>query len=133
VIHAVLDTNVLLSGYGWNGTPKAIVNHLALGSFANYTSFELLDELARKLGSAKLAAAFPEPESVLLDIARLSIIVEVQERLDVLQDADDNRVLEVAVAAEATYIVTGDHDFLALGHYNSILILTPAKFRDLLD
>lgn len=66
------------------------------------------------------------------DVRAVAIIVEPAHRLDVSRDADDNRVLEAAVAGSADYIVTGDRDLLELGSHAGIRIVTPADFVKLL-
>lgn len=43
-------------------------------------------------------------------------------------DWADNRVLECAVAGEASYIITGDAHLLQLKEYRGIVILTPVEF-----
>ena len=48
-------------------------------------------------------------------------------------DPDDDRVLEAATAAEADYIVSGDHDLLDLGSYDGITIVTAARFLEILS
>jgi putative PIN family toxin of toxin-antitoxin system len=45
-------------------------------------------------------------------IDRLAKMVEPVDRIRACRDPDDDRVLEVAVAGEADYIVTGDRDLL---------------------
>jgi predicted nucleic acid-binding protein len=56
------------------------------------------------------------------------------ERLDAVpSDAGDNHILECAVAANSTFIVTGDHDLLRLEKFRQILIITVADFLRLLE
>ena len=43
-------------------------------------------------------------------------------------DPDDNRVLECALASQATHIVTGDRDLLALDPFRNVRIVRAAKF-----
>jgi predicted nucleic acid-binding protein len=47
-------------------------------------------------------------------------------------DDDDNRILECALAADASFIVSGDHHLLALRTYKSISIVTPRQFLEAL-
>jgi predicted nucleic acid-binding protein len=49
--------------------------------------------------------------------------------LDVIpDDPQDNYVIECAVVAGASYIITGDDHLLTLGEYHGIQILPPASF-----
>jgi len=45
----------------------------------------------------------------------------------------DDPVLETAVAGEADYLVTGDHELRSLGSYQGIAILTRLEFLATLD
>ena len=47
-----------------------------------------------------------------------AVLVETGQRLDVVpSDADDNRIVECAVASRSEAIITGDKDVLRLGSY----------------
>ncbi len=60
-------------------------------------------------------------------------VVRPQERLDVVQqDPSDNRVLGAAVEGQADYIVSGDQHLLALGSFEGIEIVSPARFAAIL-
>ncbi len=136
-MRAVVDTNVVVSAlHHPAGTPSAAVKAGLRGAFVWITSTELLTELTRVLARPRVRALLPHDDEVLArfagDIRELAIIVEPAHRLDVSCDADDNRVLEAAVAGNADYIVTGDRDLLELGSRESIRIVTPAAFVKLL-
>ena len=48
----------------------------------------------------------------------------------IVDDPDDDRVLECAVAGGADYIVSGDRHLLKLGVYEGVAILTVRQFMD---
>lgn len=136
-MRAVVDTNIVVSAlHHPAGTPSAAVKSGLRGAFVWITSTELLTELTRVLARPRVRALLPHDDEVLArfvgDIRELAIIVEPAQRLDVSRDADDNRVLEAAVAGSAGYIVTGDRDLLELGSHAGIRIVTPADFVKLL-
>ena len=54
--------------------------------------------------------------------------VEPVEAVTDCRDAKDNKYLELALAASATVIVSGDNDLLVLDPWRGIRILTPAQF-----
>jgi putative PIN family toxin of toxin-antitoxin system len=60
----------------------------------------------------------------------LSCPVQPQCTISDCRDPDDNRVLECAIEAKATFVVTGDYDLLDLNPYRGIAILTPRDFLD---
>jgi uncharacterized protein len=47
-------------------------------------------------------------------------------------DPNDDMIVATAVKAKADFIVTGDRHLLALGSHDSIRIVTPREFLDLL-
>lgn len=46
---------------------------------------------------------------------------------------EDDRVLETAISAGADYLVTGDAALLRLGHYQSVALISPRHFAELLE
>jgi putative PIN family toxin of toxin-antitoxin system len=115
VIHAVADTNTLVSDHGWRGTPGAIVDAAIDGRLQLVVSPALLDELARVLRYPKLAPVFEDPGRIVTLIVAAADTVEPAEPLDVLADEPDNRILEAATAGAVDIIVTRDHRFRDLG------------------
>ncbi len=63
-------------------------------------------------------------------LRRESDVVRPEVSVDVVRDADDDKFLEVALAADADYVVSGDDDLLGVGSYRNIEIVTPAEFVD---
>ena len=56
------------------------------------------------------------------------IIEPGPEKLNVVQDPTDNRILECALAAHVLYLITGDKGLLELKRYRWIHIVTPRAF-----
>ncbi len=57
-----------------------------------------------------------------------SIWVEPDETVSDCRDGKDNRYLELALAAAASVIVSGDSDLLVLDPWRGVRVLTPAQF-----
>jgi putative PIN family toxin of toxin-antitoxin system len=57
-------------------------------------------------------------------------LVETTQTIEISRDADDNRLLELAVAGQASCLVTGDQDLIVLNPFQGIPILTPRQFLD---
>lgn len=125
----VFDTNILFSAIGWQDRPYACLERVRLGMADGATSQVLLDELAKKL-RAKLAFAEAQIADALADLLGfLRIVAPAQQLRVIAADPDDDRVLECAVAAGATYIVTGDRrHLLPLGSFRGITIISAADF-----
>lgn len=43
----VIDTNVIVSAFGWHGTPEKIVRLIITGKIQNFITMEMLAEVAR--------------------------------------------------------------------------------------
>jgi putative PIN family toxin of toxin-antitoxin system len=126
---AVFDTNVLLSGVGWKGRPYECLELPRRGSVDGVTCSELLGELAEKLES-KLGFTATQATDTVIDLLTFLRIVPLSGNLVVvIADPDDDKVLDCAVQAGASHIVTGDRrHLLPMGSYQGIEIVTPAQF-----
>ncbi len=72
-------------------------------------------------------------QDVLALMPLIAHTVEPEQRLRVVSsDSADNRVLQCALAGEASHIVSGDGDLLALETFRGIAIVPPAEFLKLL-
>lgn len=81
MIWAVLDTNTLVSGFGWPETiPARIIDHLLEGRFIVVMSRPLLDELARVLSYPKLRPIFDDPMGITLLMESLTVPVDPKTR-----------------------------------------------------
>ena len=68
---------------------------------------------------------------VLRVLAGNSKMVEPKLKLHVVnEDAEDNKILECALAARADIIVSGDKHLLKLGKFKKTRILSPREFFD---
>ena len=129
----VLDTNVVVSGVFFGGTPGRVLAAWSAGKFAMVLSPAILDEYRRvghDLGHRhpELNAAF---EPVLTLIAMNAIIVDAPALADpVSADPDDDMFLAAAIAAQASVIVSGDRDLLNVSGWRDIAVLSPRQFLD---
>jgi uncharacterized protein len=59
--------------------------------------------------------------------------VEPERIVNVCRDADDNHVIEAALAGNAEFVVTGDEDLLVLKQFETVRFITPREFLAILD
>jgi putative PIN family toxin of toxin-antitoxin system len=128
----VVDTNVLVSAFLWQGTPGRLIELASEKAVDLFTSRTLLDELAATLAKKKLAkpvlATGLTAEQMLRNYRRLATRVTARRLAQqISRDADDDAVLACALAAGANLIVSGDDDLLTLKHCHGIAIATPAN------
>lgn len=132
-LRAVLDTNTIVSGLGWGGTPGQVLEAARTGRFIAVTSPALLSELTAVLAYPKLRAALTNAEAFLERYQRTAHIALPEHRSDTLADDDDNRLVEAAETGSAAFIVTGDQLVLNADPIGSIRVVTPREFLTLLD
>jgi uncharacterized protein len=128
----VLDTNVLVSAFLWQGVPGRLIELATEQEIQLLTSRVLLDELAdvlpRKKLAKKVAATGLTAAQIVLNYRRLAQLVTARKLSQaVSRDADDDHVLACALAAQADLIVSGDEHLLTLKIHQNIPILTPAE------
>jgi putative PIN family toxin of toxin-antitoxin system len=135
---AVLDVNVFASAIiAPNGTTAEVLDAWRIGRFVLAVSTVILDELARVLRYPKLARRHlwsdQQIEAFMEDLSRLAILTPGRLRLAVVHDdPSDDRYLECALEAGARYVVSGDRHLIKLGQYESITIVTPRQFLNVL-
>lgn len=128
----VVDTNVLVSAFLWQGTPGRLIELAAEKELELFSSRTLLDELAATLAKRRLAkplaATGLSAEQMLRQYRRLITLVTARQLAQrISRDADDDAVLACALAARAELIVTGDEDLLVLKRFHDIPIITPSE------
>lgn len=125
----VFDINILLAGVGWRGKPYRCLELARSGIVEAVTCPELLHELSEKL-ETKLDFSAEQITDTLADLLSFLRLVTIPHTLRVISaDPADDRVLECAVVAGATYIVTGDRrHLLSLRDYQGISIVSAADF-----
>ena len=124
----VLDTNVLISGLLFTGTPRKILDAALLGKLELVTSLDLLNELERVLKDkfSNTGIEVAQMLEIVMNAAVISIPTEIVEAIK--DDPADNRVLECAVSGKAEVIISGDKHLLKLKKFRDIPILTPREF-----
>ena len=129
MITAVFDTNVFISAFEFGGLPRKAFLLSASGVFELCTSQALLDELTGVLQD-RFGYSEERVREVRARLRSLCANVEPSRKIVACDDPDDNRVLECAVAANASYIVTGDNALLRLSPFKGIEILRVAAFLE---
>jgi putative PIN family toxin of toxin-antitoxin system len=129
-VRAIIDTNVLLAGLLWHGTPHALIEHVRNGTLTLISSPTLLAELtevfARPKFDAILIRSSTSRERSLDEVRAFAEIIEPAPLpKPVCRDPDDDAVLALALAAQVDFIVSGDNDLPDLRAFESTPIVTP--------
>ena len=132
-LRAVMDTNVLVSGVLWRGVPFELLRWAEKNSLVIYASLEILAEVHRVLHYPKFQQYIDNqqtsPGELFAKIASLCTIIQVDQVVKgVCSDADDEKFLSCALAANVEVLVSGDRHLLNLVQYQSVRILTAREF-----
>jgi putative PIN family toxin of toxin-antitoxin system len=125
----VIDTNVFVSSF-FGGNPRKIVDMWKQGKLTLCLSKEIVSEYTTVLDRIGL-----ENQKELKEIFSLfargihSVFSGKTPVLKVvIDDPDDDKLIECAVALKAEYIISGDKDLLEVSEYMGIKILNPREF-----
>ncbi len=129
-MRVVFDTNVYISAFITpGGRGEAAFLRAITGEVELAVSVPILTELARKL-KEKFHWDDEHIKAAVRHAAAVAVVVRPEERLAVLADEPDNRILECAKKAAAELIVTGDKHLLDIGRYEGIAVVTLAVFLE---
>ncbi|MFA7133377.1 MAG: putative toxin-antitoxin system toxin component, PIN family [archaeon] len=126
-LKVVLDTNILISASYWFGNPKRIVDCVLNKKIIAYSSVELIEEyknsIIRDFDETKEIA---ESKAAFFEL--IFQLIQPIQKVFACEDKDDNKVLEVAVCANANFIISGDKHLLKMNEFNGIKIVTARQF-----
>ena len=127
----VLDTNVTIAAFFWNGNPRKIFELAKKQKVKLFYSQPILEEFIRVLAYPKFGLTNNEMLPIVNDFIKTGNKISVTSKLNVIkEDPTDNIFLECATDAKAQYIISGDHHLLDLKNYNKIQILNPKEFLE---
>jgi putative PIN family toxin of toxin-antitoxin system len=133
MVKVVIDTNVFISAfYLPESRPANVVLLARRKTILNLISPQILKEVERII-KKKLLWDNSKTQSAVRRIKNFSEEVRPQERLAIIADDPDNRILECAVAGQADFIISGDHHLIDLENYQGIKIINPARFLELIE
>lgn len=92
-------------------------------------------EITEVLARPKFARVLTEDRrrEILELLTAAALWVEPKEAVRECRDSKDNRYLELALAARAAVIASGDEDLLTLNPWRGVQVLRPAAFLDALE
>lgn len=131
----VLDTNILVSALIGNSYPKQIIFECIFDKkIIVCVSPQILKEYQEVLNRPKFDEFKDFKKKALILLNYFEEIAEYYEptfKLDFISDEADNRFLELALTANAQYIVTGNFTDFDFTEFKSIKIVSPQYFYEL--
>ena len=133
-IRVVIDTNIFISCLLKSPANLAIYHAFKEGKFTLIISDRLLEEINEVFKNKGLKINPLTAEELITVIGLKAITVNPRTKLNVCRDKEDNFIIETAVEAKATHIVTNDKDILELKPaYKGIPILSSWEFLSLIS
>jgi putative PIN family toxin of toxin-antitoxin system len=140
VIQAVLDTNVLASGFIGEDKPDSIPGEIVRRWRAKSFSLVISEHIL-----AELADTFTDPyftrrlsASAIADVLNALRIDAMVQQITVVaagvaSHVEDDVILATALSAGVVYLVTGDRRLLELATFREIQLLSPRAFLAVLE
>ena len=121
-LRVVLDTNILVSAFFWEGNERNILLKCKKRNLSSITSLEILNEMEKVL-----KIKFKVPENIIRDYSKeilyfSEIVFPIGDLYIIKEDPTDNIILETALIGKANILVTGNKHLLKLKKYKSVKI-----------
>ena len=128
----VIDTNIIVSSLIQSGYPNLIINELFIEQKIQLCiSDELMTEYYEVLARPKFAKFqdfFFRAEILLSEIQTKAIKYFPTIELELISDADDNMILELAHECNADFVITGNSTDFTFPTYKQTKIVTPKDY-----
>jgi putative PIN family toxin of toxin-antitoxin system len=127
----VLDTNVVVSGILRPfGKPAMILRLVAAGRIRCAYDLRLLTEYRNVLDRPKFGFSENQVKEFLTQMEEEGLPVVAGPLAIRIPDPDDHPFLEVALAAGAEALVTGNKKHFPKGEYRRVVIVSPLEFLE---
>lgn len=135
----VADVNVIISAtIAPLGMSRSILTAWREGRLDLVTSDGIIAEVEQKLRSPRISGKYGLTEDdiritiAILRTLALLVVVSTKKIRSVTGDPEDDYVLATALQGQVDYLVTGDKELLDLDRYESVKILSPRQFFELI-
>lgn len=130
-LNIVPDTGFYIAATLKNGYARSYL----IGRGTKFLTYELFSseaillELQEKLESDKFGFDRQQVVNMLIQVRGVVRIVYPSQKITVVRDPDDDKILECAKEAKADAILTFDKDLLVLKEYEGIKIIHPSTMQ----
>ncbi len=130
-MNVVIDTNVLVSGLlRPHSHPGTVVRLISSGDIQLCVDARILSEYREVLARSRFDLNLEEVSLLLDYIRHYGHISSAKPLADPLTDPDDEPFLEVAIACEASCLVTGNNRHFPEDRRAGIQVFSPGEFLD---
>ena len=132
-MRAVIDTNLWIS-FLFGKRVADLLTLIQSGKVEVVTDARQIAEIEDVLSRPKIKKIIgPQRLAIMLRfIHRKAKLVTPKRRIKACRDPNDDYLLEIAVEAKATFLVSGDDDLLELDPFRSVRIVNYRDFKEIL-
>jgi putative PIN family toxin of toxin-antitoxin system len=128
----VIDSNVFISSFFWGGHPREVFERIINGLDELYITDEIIKEILSVMNSSKFDTNINEIEDYIKIIEKYSKkIISKNVPESISRDKDDDKILQCGLDGNVDFIVTGDKDLLVLKEYETIKIIKPKDYLEI--
>lgn len=126
----VIDTNLWVSRLLLPKSVSAQAVDKAMRWGQPLMSHETLSELTKVLARPKFDRYVSREgrQQFLRKLGGVVKLVPIVQRVQICRDPKDDKFLDLALAGQAEYLLTGDNDLLVLNPFHGIKIITPTDW-----
>ena len=127
----IIDTNVLVSSLIQKSFPHLILNLVIDRKVEVCLSNELLEEYCAVLRREKFSRYqdfYKNAEQLMVNLQQSCIYFKPSNKLEVISDKDDNKLMELAEVSSADFLVTGDVNDFTMSQFKETKIVTPKVY-----
>ncbi len=119
----VIDTGVLLSGLFFGGHAQQIIEAVHQGRIAAYVTREIAEEYDAAVAAMEARIGGRVRKKLALPFTARLHMVEPKVKIPLCRDADDDKFIACALAANAVYVVGEDKEVTFIGPRKSVKIM----------
>jgi len=128
----VIDSNIFVSSFFWGGYPREVYERIINGFDELYITDEIIMEIKSVMNSRKFNLNSIEIDDYIKIIEKYSKkIVSKNIPKSISRDRNDDKILQCGIDGNVDYIVTGDKDLLVLKEYETIKIIKPKDYLEI--
>ena len=132
-MRVLLDTNVVVSGLFFGGTPRALLEAWTQGAYELVLTPQVVSEyleVCERLGVRNPNLQY-QPALTRI-IGGAALVADPGAEGDISRDPDDDKFFRAAKAEEAI-VVSGDADLLEMNGWEGVQVLAPSDFMTLVS
>lgn len=138
-MRVVLDTNILISGFLWQGSAAEIFRLAQENKIKICVNKEIIDEFKKVLDYSKFNSRLKIIEKTTDEVITefLEVVKYYPPRklpeVIIPEDPSDDKFLACASISQASFIVSGDKHLLKLEKFQNIPIVSPRDFLEIIN